>query len=90
MLLAACGTASEVTAGAHPDTYQVTGKATGTEMSWVTARDRALDAANDFCKQRSQRASVKMQATKGVRSLEEQTATVSFTCIPLATNGAAG
>ncbi|BAN28151.1 putative uncharacterized protein (plasmid) [Caballeronia insecticola] len=81
-LLAACGTTSDVTVGAQPDTFTVTGKATGTRMSWVTARNAAMDAANDYCKQRSQRAAVRSEATSGVRSLEEQTSTVSFTCVP--------
>lgn len=81
-LLAACGTTNGVTAGAHPDTYTVTGKATGTRMSWVTARNAAMDAASDYCKQRSQRVAIRSEATSGVRSLEEQTSTVSFTCVP--------
>jgi hypothetical protein len=80
--LAACGTTGEVTAGAKPNTYTVTGKATGTRMSWVTARNKAMDAAADYCKQRSQRVSIQSEATSGVRSLEEQTSTVSFTCLP--------
>lgn len=86
LLLTACGTTSDVTAGARPDTYTVTGKATGTRMSWVTARNAAMDTANDYCKQRSQRVSVKSEATSGVRSLEQQTATVSFTCVPETTS----
>jgi hypothetical protein len=81
VLLAACGTTNGVTAGAQPDTYSVTGKATGTRMSWVTARSAAMDAANDYCKQRSQRAVIRSEATSGVRSLEQQTSTVSFTCV---------
>ncbi|BBQ01456.1 hypothetical protein BSFA1_65840 (plasmid) [Burkholderia sp. SFA1] len=81
VLLAACGTTNGVTAGAQPDTYTVTGKATGTRMSWVTARNAAMDAANDYCKQRSQRVAVRSEATRGVRSLEEQTSTVSFSCV---------
>ncbi|BCQ28371.1 hypothetical protein NK8_65600 (plasmid) [Caballeronia sp. NK8] len=80
-LLAACGTTNGVTAGAKPDTYTVTGKATGTRMSWVTARNAAMDAATDYCKQRSQRVVVRSEATSGIRSLEEQTATVSFSCV---------
>jgi hypothetical protein len=87
--LAACGTTSDVTAGAKPNTYTVTGKATGTRMSWVTARNKAMDAATDYCKQRSQRALIQSEATIGVRSLEEQTSTVSFTCLP-DTNAARG
>ena len=90
LLLAACGTTSEVIAGSQPGTYTVTGKATGTRMSWVTARNAAMDAANDYCKQRSQRVSVKSEATSGVRSLEQQTATVSFTCVPEVSNAAHG
>jgi hypothetical protein len=86
LLLAACGTTSEVTSGAQPNVHQVTGKATGTRMSWATARSKAMDAATDYCKQRSQRVSIKSEATSGVRSLEEQTATVSFTCVPLTTS----
>jgi hypothetical protein len=82
LLLAACGTTNGVTAGAQPDTYTVTGKATGTRMSWVTARNAAMDAATDYCKQRSQRVAIRSEATSGVRSLEEQTSTVSFTCVP--------
>ncbi|SAL03809.1 hypothetical protein AWB77_06875 [Caballeronia fortuita] len=81
-LVAACGTTNGVTAGAQPDTYTVTGKATGTRMSWVTARNAALDAASDYCKQRSQRVAIRSEATSGVRSLEAQTSTVSFTCVP--------
>ena len=81
-LLAACGTTSGVTAGAQPNTYTVTGKATGTRMSWVTARNAALDAASDYCRQRSQRVAIRSEATIGVRSLEEQTSTVSFSCVP--------
>ncbi len=69
MLLAACGTTSEVTAGAQPNVF--TGKATGTRMSWVTARSKAMDAANDYCAKRSQRTVIKSEATSGVRSLEE-------------------
>lgn len=80
--LAACGTTSDVIAGAQPDTYTVTGKATGTRMSWITARNAAMDAATDYCKQRSQRVSIKSEATRGVRSLEQQTSTVSFSCVP--------
>ncbi|SAL55922.1 hypothetical protein AWB71_02985 [Caballeronia peredens] len=82
LFLAACGTTNGVTAGAQPNTYTVTGKATGTRMSWVTARNAAMDAATDYCKQRSQRVSIKSEATSGVRSLEEQTSTVSFSCVP--------
>ncbi|WP_321801778.1 hypothetical protein [Caballeronia sp. J97] len=81
-LLAACGTTNGVTAGAQPNTYSVTGKATGTRMSWVTARNAAMDAASDYCKQRSQRVAIKSESTSGVRSLEEQTSTVSFSCVP--------
>jgi uncharacterized lipoprotein YajG len=81
-LLGACGTTSDIVAGSQPDTYTVTGKATGTRMSWVTAHNAAMDAATDYCKQRSQRVSVKAEATSGVRSLEEQTAKVSFSCVP--------
>jgi hypothetical protein len=81
LVLAACGTTNGVTAGAQPNTYTVTGKATGTRMSWVTARNAAMDAANDYCKQRSQRVAVRSEATSGVRSLEEQTSTVSFSCV---------
>jgi hypothetical protein len=81
-LLASCGTTNGVTAGTQPDTYTVTGKATGTRMSWVTARNAAMDAASDYCKQRSQRVVVRSEATSGVRSLEEQTSTVSFACVP--------
>jgi hypothetical protein len=51
-------------------------------MSWVTARNAAMDAASDYCKQRSQRVAIRSEATSGVRSLEEQTSTVSFTCVP--------
>jgi hypothetical protein len=81
-LLVACGTTNGVTAGAQPNTYTVTGKATGTRMSWVTARNAAMDAAADYCKQRSQRVAIKSEATSGVRSLEEQTSTVSVSCVP--------
>jgi hypothetical protein len=86
LLLGACGTASRVTAGTQPNVYQVTGKATGTNMSWVTARSRAMDAADDYCKQKSQRVSVKSEQMSGIRSMEEQTATVSFTCVPQTTS----
>ncbi|MDR5774891.1 MULTISPECIES: hypothetical protein [unclassified Caballeronia] len=79
--LTACGTTSEVTAGSQPDVYTVTGKATGTRMSWSTARSAAMDAANDYCKQRDQRVSIRSEATSGIRSLEEQTSTVSFSCV---------
>ncbi|SAL01014.1 hypothetical protein [Caballeronia ptereochthonis] len=89
-LLAACGTTSDIIAGSQPDTYTVTGKATGTRMSWVTARNAAIDAATDYCKQRAQRVSVKSEATSGVRSLEQQTATVSFSCVPETSNAARG
>jgi hypothetical protein len=82
LVLAACGTASEITAGPQADIYSVTGKATGTRMSWVTARNAALDAASDYCRQRSQRVAIRSEATIGVRSLEEQTSTVSFSCVP--------
>jgi hypothetical protein len=82
LVLAACGTTGDITAGPQPNTYTVTGKATGTRMSWVTAHNAAIDAATDYCKQRSQRVSVKSESTSGVRSLEEQTAKVSFTCVP--------
>ncbi|KMZ11308.1 hypothetical protein BHUM_04543c [Candidatus Burkholderia humilis] len=51
-------------------------------MSWVTARNKAMDAATDYCKQRAQRVSIQSEATSGVRSLEKQTSTVSFTCLP--------
>jgi hypothetical protein len=88
MMLAACGTSSEVTAGAQPNTFKVTGKATGTRMSWVTARSSAMDAANDYCKQRSQRVAIQTESTSGVRSLEEQTSTISFRCVPETTNAA--
>ncbi|MDR5817329.1 MULTISPECIES: hypothetical protein [unclassified Caballeronia] len=90
LLLAACGTTSDITAGPQPNSYTVTGKATGTRMSWATARKAAMDAATDYCKQRSQRVSVKSEATSGVRSLEEQTAKVSFTCVPDATTASGG
>ena len=83
LLLAACGTTSDVIAGSQPDTYTVTGKATGTRMSWVTARNAAVDAATDYCKQRSQTVSIKSEAMRGVRSLEQQTSTVSFSCVPV-------
>jgi uncharacterized lipoprotein YajG len=89
VLLAACGTTSEVTASANPDVYQVTGKATGTRMSWVTARSNAMDAAKDYCKQRAQRVSIKSEATSGVRSMEEQSATIHFTCVPQTTSAEA-
>lgn len=88
--LAACGTTSGVTAGAQPDVYTVTGKATGTRMSWVTARNAAMDAANDYCKQRDRRVAIRSEATSGVRSLEEQTSTVSFSCVPQTTSAARG
>ncbi|MDR5796589.1 hypothetical protein QCE49_24705 [Caballeronia sp. LZ008] len=81
-LLAACGTTNGVTAGAQPNTYTVTGKATGTRMSWVTARNAAMDAASEYCKQRAQRVAIRSEATSGVRSLQEQTSTVSFSCVP--------
>jgi hypothetical protein len=90
LLLAACGTTSDVVSGSQPDTFTVTGKATGTRMSWVTARSAAMDAAADYCKQRSQRVSIRSEATSGVRSLEQQTATVSFTCVPETTSAARG
>jgi hypothetical protein len=88
ILLSACGTTSDVTAGAQPNTFKVTGKATGTRMSWVTARSKAMDAANDYCEQRSQRVAVQTEATSGVRSLEEQTSTLSFRCVPQTTSAA--
>jgi hypothetical protein len=86
IVLAACGTTSEVTTSNNSDVHQVTGKATGTRMSWVTARSNAMDAANDYCKQRSQRVSIKSEATTGVRSMEEQSATINFTCVPQTTS----
>lgn len=86
--LAACSTASEITAGPQSGVYSVTGKATGTRMSWVTARNRAMDAANDYCKERQQHVLVRSESTSGVRSLEEQTSTVNFTCVPESTSAA--
>jgi hypothetical protein len=88
VLLSACGTTSDVTAGAQPNTFKVTGKATGTRMSWVTARSKAMDAANDYCKQRSQRVAIQTESTSGVRSMEEQTSTIAFRCVPETTNAA--
>ncbi|WP_250474712.1 hypothetical protein [Caballeronia sp. GAFFF1] len=88
LALAACGTTTAVTAGPQPNVFTVTGKATGTRMSWVTARNRAMDAADDYCKQRSQRVLVRSESTSGVRSLEEQTSTVTFTCVPQPTQAA--
>jgi hypothetical protein len=88
LALAACGTASDVTAGAQPNVFTVTGKATGSRMSWVTARNKAMDAANDYCRQRSQRTVIRSEATTGVRSMEEHTSTVSFTCVADATHAA--
>jgi hypothetical protein len=89
-VLAACGTTSDVTAGAQPNTFTVTGKATGTNMSWVTARNAAMDAASDYCKQRSQRVAIRSEATSGVRSLSEQTSTVSFSCVSVPESTARG
>jgi len=90
LTLAACGTTSEITTGSQPDVFIVTGKATGTSMSRVTARNRAMDAADDYCKQRSQHALVKSESMSGVRSLEEQTSTVTFKCVPQTTDAALG
>ncbi|MDR5873009.1 hypothetical protein P9239_21915 [Caballeronia sp. LZ062] len=88
LALAACGTTSAVTAGSQPNVFTVTGKATGTRMSWVTARNRAMDAATDYCKERSQRVLVRSESRSGVRSLEEQTSTVTFTCVAPPTQAA--
>jgi hypothetical protein len=87
LVLAACGTASEITAGPQADIYSVTAKATGTRMSWVTARNRAMDAASDYCKQRQQTMRLRSESTSGVRSLEEQTSTVNFTCVSSQASG---
>ncbi|WP_236572369.1 hypothetical protein [Burkholderia sp. 8Y] len=88
LALAACGTTSAVAPGSQPNVFTVTGKATGTRMSWVTARNRAMDAADDYCKERSQRVLVRSESTSGVRSLEEQTSTVTFTCVAQPTQAA--
>ncbi|MDR5740871.1 MULTISPECIES: hypothetical protein [unclassified Caballeronia] len=87
LTLAACGTASDITAGPQPDVYSVTGKATGTRMSWVTARNRAMDAASDYCRQRQQQMLLRSGSTSGVRSLQEQTSTVNFTCVSPSASG---
>jgi hypothetical protein len=80
--LSACSTVGDIAATAQTDTYSVTAKATGTRLAWANAHQKAVESANAYCKARNQLASIKSESTGGIRSLEEQSATVQFVCNP--------
>ena len=66
-LLAACSTASDVTATSNPNVFTVTTRTVGVSTTWADAHTKAVDEATN-CTQRGMRASMKQESlTSGSR-----------------------
>ncbi|MBN3784432.1 MULTISPECIES: hypothetical protein [Burkholderia] len=80
-LLAACSTASDVTATSNPNVYTVKTRTVGVSTSWADAHEKALSEAADYCTQRGMRASMKQESLTG-RSSVDARSELAFECHP--------
>ncbi|MGS0891546.1 hypothetical protein ACVBGC_03145 [Burkholderia stagnalis] len=80
-LLAACSTASDVTATSNPNIYTVKTRTVGVSTSWADAHEKALSEAANYCTQRGMRASLRQESLTGGGSIDARSE-LSFECHP--------
>ncbi|WP_322089598.1 hypothetical protein [Burkholderia sp. BCC1999] len=80
-LLAACSTASDVTATSNPNVYTVTTRTVGVSTTWADAHTKAIDEATNYCTQRGMRASMKTESLTGGSRVDAR-AELAFECHP--------
>ncbi|AOJ34686.1 hypothetical protein [Burkholderia metallica] len=80
-LLAACSTASDVTATSNPNVFTVTTRTVGVSTTWADAHTKAVDEATNYCTQRGMRASVKQESLSG-GSRAAARSELAFECHP--------
>lgn len=87
LLLAACSTASDVTATSNPNVFTVSTQTRDVSTSWAGAHVKAMDEANSYCAQRGMRASLKQESLTG-RGVETRSE-LAFECHPTFENAGA-
>ncbi|RQS21538.1 hypothetical protein DIE03_31240 [Burkholderia sp. Bp8992] len=80
-LLAACSTASDVTATSNPNVYTVTTRTVGVSTTWADAHEKAVSEATNYCTQRGMRASMKTESLTGGRRVDARSE-LAFECHP--------
>lgn len=81
LLLAACSSASDISATEKPDVYTVDSSSRGILLSWAGAHERAVNEATSYCAQRGMQASVKRESVdRG--SGPQAHAQLAFECHP--------
>lgn len=81
LLLAACSSASNISATENPNVYTVDSSSRGILLSWAGAHERAVNEATSYCAQRGMQASVKRESVeRGSGSLGR--AQLAFECHP--------
>ncbi|PFH30280.1 MULTISPECIES: hypothetical protein [Burkholderia] len=80
-LLAACSTASDVTATSNPNVFTVTTRTLGVSTTWADAHEKAVNEATNYCSQRGLRASLKQESVTGGRRVDARSE-LAFECHP--------
>ncbi|AGK47998.1 hypothetical protein BTI_2429 [Burkholderia thailandensis MSMB121] len=81
LLLAACSSASDISATETPNVYTVDSNSRGILLSWAGAHERAVNEATNYCAQRGMQASVKRESVdRGSGS--QGRAQLAFECHP--------
>ncbi|MGU7772022.1 hypothetical protein ACV229_17860 [Burkholderia sp. MR1-5-21] len=80
-LLAACSTASDVSATSNPNVFTVSTRTVGVATTWADAHTKAFNEATDFCSQRGMRASMKQESLSNGRGVNARSE-LAFECHP--------